>query len=50
MRQSAGALQFAEDSFFVSEEIADEAIAVTLVHGEGSVCSGAKDARGQDLR
>lgn len=43
------ALEFAEDGFFVGEKIAQEAVVVSFVHGEGVVCAWAEDAGGQVL-
>ena len=33
----------------MGEEVADKAIGVALVHGEGRVCTGAKDTKGEGL-
>ena len=48
--QSACAFQLAEDFFFVVEEVADEAVAVALVHRESGFDAGAEDAGCQCLR
>lgn len=37
VRKGAGALELAENGFFVREKVSDEAIAVSFVHGEGGV-------------
>jgi len=46
MREGTGALEFAEDGFFVGEEIADEAVGMAFVHCEWGVIARAEDARG----
>lgn len=47
--QGRGAFQLAEDGFLVGEEIANEAVGVALVHGEGCVCTRAENAGGKGL-
>ena len=45
-----GALQLAEDGFLVVEEIADQAIGMALVHGQGVFHAGPQDAGREGLR
>jgi len=47
MREGARALEFAEDGFFVGEEVADEAVGMAFVHCEWGVVARAEDARGE---
>lgn len=49
MCQGRGAFQLAEDGFLMGEEIANEAVGVALVHGEGCVCTRAEYARSEGL-
>lgn len=44
------ALELAEDGLLVREEVADQAVAVALVHRERALHAGAQDARRQRLR
>ena len=45
-REGGGlALEFAEDGFFVVEEIPDQAVGVAIFEGEGVLGAGAEDAR-----
>ena len=44
MCESACAFEFSEDGFFVSEEVANQAVGVAFVHGEVGVESWAEDA------
>jgi len=45
--EGAGAFEFAEDGFFVVEEIADQAVAVTFVHRQAAFDARAEDAGGE---
>lgn len=47
--QGRGAFQLAEDGFLMGEEVANEAVGVALMHGEGCVCTRAEDAGGKGL-
>ena len=47
--QGGGALELAENGFFMGEEVADEAVGMAFVHSERGVCAGAKDAGGKGL-
>ena len=44
MCESACAFELSEDGFFVSEEVANQAVGVAFVHGEVGVESWAEDA------
>ena len=46
MGEGGGALEFAEDFFFVVEEVAEEAVGVLFLHCYGGVGAGAEDAGG----
>lgn len=49
MGEGTGALELAENGFFVSEEVTNEAVVVAFVHGQGGVYTGAKNTRGKNL-
>lgn len=44
------AFEFAEDGFFVVEEIADQTVGMAVVEGEGVFRAGAEDTGGEGVR
>lgn len=49
MGEGTSALELAENGFFVSEEVANEAVIVAFVHGQGGFYAGTKNTRGENL-
>lgn len=45
--EGAGALEFAENGFFVVEEVADQTVTVAFVHRQAAFDAWAEDAGGQ---
>ena len=49
MRKSAGTFEFAEDRFFMREEVADEAVTMAFVHSQGRIRARTKNAWRKNL-